>query len=372
MKGTKEFSTNKGITLIALVITIIVMLILVGVTISMAVNGGLFDYAGKASGQTKNALNVEGQLANGGIEVDGQWYNSIDEYLIASGNKETPEEIHSWTRSEDTFTCSTCNASYTMGQVVDYAENSETNSVTSTAATNGNSEQTISVVDTTWVVLGIENTDGDEAGVNETLLITTQAPVSGLVLYGAEAYNNGPDEIDRICRLLYSNSEFGEARGMTIEDVNAALNYTPQGGEYYDADYNIQTPGNFTTKLKDLSIFYSLTDDVTPGETLGEYELNGYSYSISGLNLKDGSDETVGTITQIEKDVIFGTNYRYWLASRGVSAEENMFAYFGVGSVKGSAASSYNGMTYLSNGQGEQYVNLGLRPVVLLTSKLPE
>ena len=93
MKGTKELRTNKGITLIALVITIIVMLILVGVTISMSVNGGLFDYAGKASGQTKNAIKAEGQLADGGIEVDGQWYNSIDEYLETKNGEEKVETI---------------------------------------------------------------------------------------------------------------------------------------------------------------------------------------------------------------------------------------------------------------------------------------
>ena len=87
MNVTKETNTNKGITLIALVITIIVMLILVAVTISMAVNGGLFDYAGKAVGETNNAMQAEQQLANGGIEVGGVWYNSIDEYLIASENK---------------------------------------------------------------------------------------------------------------------------------------------------------------------------------------------------------------------------------------------------------------------------------------------
>ena len=43
---------NKGITLIALIITIIVMLILVAVTINMAVDGGLFDYAGDAATKT--------------------------------------------------------------------------------------------------------------------------------------------------------------------------------------------------------------------------------------------------------------------------------------------------------------------------------
>ena len=83
MKRTKEFKTNKGITLIALVITIIVMLILVGVTISMAVNGGLFEYAGRAAGQTKNALSAEGQLADERINIAGEWYNNVDEYLTS-------------------------------------------------------------------------------------------------------------------------------------------------------------------------------------------------------------------------------------------------------------------------------------------------
>ena len=89
----KKEKTQRGITLIALVITIIVMLILVGVTISMAVNGGLFDYAGRAKGETKNALNAEQELANGGIEVDGQWYNSIDEYLETKNGGEKVETI---------------------------------------------------------------------------------------------------------------------------------------------------------------------------------------------------------------------------------------------------------------------------------------
>ena len=99
MKRTKDFNTNKGITLIALVITIIVMLILVGVTISMAVNGGLFDYAGRAVSETNEALKAEQALAEGGVKVGENWYNSIDEYLIASGNKTAPVEKISKTES---------------------------------------------------------------------------------------------------------------------------------------------------------------------------------------------------------------------------------------------------------------------------------
>ena len=62
---------QKGITLIALVITIIVMLILVAVTITMAINGGLFEKAGAAAGQTNNALTQEQGVANGTVSVNG-------------------------------------------------------------------------------------------------------------------------------------------------------------------------------------------------------------------------------------------------------------------------------------------------------------
>ena len=72
---------NKGITLIALVITIIVMLILVVVTIRISTKGGLFDYAGKAARETKDAIADEKDIADGKITIGGVKYNSIDEYL---------------------------------------------------------------------------------------------------------------------------------------------------------------------------------------------------------------------------------------------------------------------------------------------------
>ena len=86
--GAGPVSAQKGITLIALIITIIVMLILVAVTITMAINGGLFEKAGEAVGDTKNEINKEQTLANGQITVDGKVYNSIDDFL--AGNAQTP------------------------------------------------------------------------------------------------------------------------------------------------------------------------------------------------------------------------------------------------------------------------------------------
>ena len=60
---------QKGITLVALVITIIVMLILVGVTITIAVNNGLFDKARDAKNQTAAALEAENNLGSGSVTV---------------------------------------------------------------------------------------------------------------------------------------------------------------------------------------------------------------------------------------------------------------------------------------------------------------
>lgn len=84
-KNIKKFKNilknNSGITLIALVITIIVMLILVGVTINMAVNGGLFGYAGNAAHDTELAKQEEQKIAEGRLEVDGKYYKTLDDYL---------------------------------------------------------------------------------------------------------------------------------------------------------------------------------------------------------------------------------------------------------------------------------------------------
>lgn len=70
--------TEKGITLIALVITIIVMLILVAVTITMAVNGGLFGYAKNAAVGTNQAMQQEQTVGTGRVTVNGTNLNDAD------------------------------------------------------------------------------------------------------------------------------------------------------------------------------------------------------------------------------------------------------------------------------------------------------
>ena len=55
---------NKGITLIALVITIIILMILAGISISALTNQGLFKNAQEAQNATEKAETEQGQRLN--------------------------------------------------------------------------------------------------------------------------------------------------------------------------------------------------------------------------------------------------------------------------------------------------------------------
>ena len=100
----KEKTTgNKGITLIALIITIIVMLILVTVSITMAVKGGLFKYASDAGKGTKEKMAVEQEWANGDI---------IEYYL---SKKDSVEKLPEYGKASKVGGILTQNAKYESG-----------------------------------------------------------------------------------------------------------------------------------------------------------------------------------------------------------------------------------------------------------------
>ena len=78
---------QKGITLIALIITIIVMMILVAVSVNIALGNGLFKAAQDAAKETKDQLKAENALSKGGVIVDEQSYDSLQEYVDSIGQK---------------------------------------------------------------------------------------------------------------------------------------------------------------------------------------------------------------------------------------------------------------------------------------------
>ena len=71
------FKSEKGITLVALVITIVILIILATVSISFAVNGGLFDKAERGADMYKDSAEDEAQTLN---VVDKSFSNLMFKY----------------------------------------------------------------------------------------------------------------------------------------------------------------------------------------------------------------------------------------------------------------------------------------------------
>ena len=370
---------NKGITLIALIITIVVMLILVAVSVHVLIKSNLIGTAERTVDKYKTASEEEAK--GGAIEINGKKYDSIEDYIK---EKEGISNIHNWqyvnenTREEIRCTCEQCKAfedgdstgrTLKIGQQIGKTEYKTASTSISKEKSGYSSDQKINLnnEETKWVVFGYEDKDKD--GLNEVLLLTTEHPTKTMIaLYGAEGYNNCIEEINRMCRELYGTN----ARGMTIEDVNNCLGYTP---------------GNLTTKLKDLGdtwtaiknynlnsksgVFY---DPSNPegikdnGATLGEYELNGYKY---------GTGDISSNISNTAKAMIFGNkynNYCFWLASRGVDVQGNSVGFGARRVNEGSAGPIMRGL--LSEGNSSLGLTglgarVSIRAILSLTSEIP-
>lgn len=381
---------NKGITLIALIITIIILLILVGVSVNLLIKGNLFDSAEKAVNGTN--AKVEEQQTR------------VDEMMGVL--EETNDKIskHNWeytdnTRAKIRCTCLKCQEfsdgastgrTLSIGQEINYKMTgtavtsiSGEKSGVATGITKGDLKsadygtdgiQTMSVnKETKWVIFGYEDQDGD--GLNETLLITTEQPTSDTVcFYGAEEYNNGVEEVNRMCKELYGSN----ARGITMEEIDRALGFTPIGGMYWDDNKNLLTTGNFTTKLKNVNTWdivkangTNTPNGINTEEALGNYELSGYFYNVdSKLSVSEETYTISANIADTVKATVFGTNcdYYYWLASRGVFMNSKS-VLFGTGFVSHGQANSFH---FMFDSDGHLYYNiLHLRPIVPITSEIP-
>lgn len=339
---------NQGITLIALIVTIIVMLILVAVGVNVMIKSNLIGAAEKAANGYKTAYEDE-------INLIEEGENLIDDYIGGV------EKKHNWQRSGDTITCEHCSLTYTIGDIVKdvYNYTPGTGTTTITSEKSGYAQnQTINLSDdptqiVVWVVLGIE--DRDKNGTKETLLLTRSSPTYDKITFvGATGYNNCVSEIDRMCKELFG----AETEGITIEDINNCLQYTPLGGIYHDGTQDLSIE-NFTTKLNKLKTWPTIKgagtktpDGVNTEEALGNYPLTAYWYEKNSLSASTNS-----------KNLIFGTDespYMYWLASRGVYA--STMAVFGAGSVMGGKAGTST-MLYNNSG-GSTNMTMSLRPVL--------
>ena len=207
---------NHGITLVALVITIIVMMILAGISLSFVLgDNGILKKAQESADAYKNASQSEQQTLQ-----------NIEDYLYGEkGGNNT---------GDNTTGGGNIPAGLKVGSTVSYAPtgtyNWQAQYYASTDKITENGEADVEATDrildsstdgykiNTWRVLEIDKT-------NQKVTLVPNEPTSNSVpLQGAQGYNNGVKLLNDACSNLYSMPSKGIiARSMNLEDVENKL-----------------------------------------------------------------------------------------------------------------------------------------------------
>ena len=418
-------ANEKAITLIALVVTIVILLILAGVTITMTLGqNGLFTRA------------REGAAAYNESEVRDDLSMLITQYTWDKASEKTDKSLGDYLKDNgatsvkanaDGTTLEVTYKGYTfkvnkdsgeitevsksdsstiptiipkVGEIVSYTPDSpSTGYDLSTAKSGWSSAQTIDETydPTTWKIMEV-----DENG-NITKLLGIGAKT--VTFYGSTGYNNGVYLLNDICKSRYGNASLGAtARSLTIEDIESKMNATGIAARnaYKAGTTQYGTTKTFTgSNAKYPAIYaqekYSGVDvsDVTAGSQVIAGEVNATAQAKMNPNGKSGSDNIYTTLPETSEttgpsktnltctqtyyrfdstpssyfddsnfyNMIFGTGTVFWLASRCVNC--GSCAYFGLRYVASSGLNG-NGL-FLSYGSSLN-CNYRLAPVVSLSS----
>ena len=372
-------SDHNGITLVALIITIIVMLILVGVSISIAINGGLFDITKRAVKETENAKNIEQQLANGRIKVGDTWYDSIEDYVNdkPSGNQGEGGEITApkpqigdYVKYEPDIVSASYSLEGDSGLEGKYSGHGDydTSKLPFTLITPKD-QKNISQEKLDWQILKIH----DDGSID---LIGT--PTDGKVNFGgAVGYNNGVYLLNDICKDLYSKKSAGiEARSVRLEDFedeNNEGNWKSVRDAYTESDVQYGKTKTYTDNK--FTYYPNLYARESGSGISGGISGSDKGYNSPTEDMYSQADTSGLTATQTYYSILISEeNYgksskvlsqsnSYWVASRTVACDTG-FARFGLRTAGSELV--YNNI-FVSNG-GIGNGSFSIRPIVSLKS----
>lgn len=391
---------KRGITLIALVVTIVVLLILAGITISLVFSeNGVVTKAKEAKEETRGAAVEEArdmwELDKSLTEYVGGSSQSLDELLdslesqkqITAEEKAQIKETGSVTIGSRTITFNTARTlvelydagELKIGDYVNY-QNPTSGSYTSLGSKTGmedlitdggDSDQIFNVANNqlTWRVLGKDEATGGIkliAGSPMKRESNSSYPeVPYYFLNGAKGYINAETELNNIC-ALYKNDLAQTARSVTIEDVNQVVGVTvdetgkPSLDEsgYYGQTYS------YTNQ-------YASPEDYLAGTRSNFSKTSDfYGYMANNPALTTATDQRLYNL--LFDNVEYGSGKAYWLASRYVSADSS-YAGFGVRYVYSDGGGPIVlGHDLFGSDGGRNNNYFAVRPVVILKSNVTE
>ena len=243
--NSKYFTTNRGITIIVLIITIIVMLILLGIGTKVAIDGKLFDTARTAVDTTNNKVALQESRVN---ELADELDNVIqsqckhewgeEKIVKAATCSENGEKVRSCVKcgkieailiaklphNFENGTCSNCKHNLVIGANISGYDPSIgedgkmiATSYTSPAEKTGHTKDQIFTVTSIkeWRVL---------AEIDGQILITTDKYIAAdnetrYALKGKKGYVNGIDELNNVCSI-YGQGKYADKSKYTLDIGN--------------------------------------------------------------------------------------------------------------------------------------------------------
>ena len=406
----QKLKNNKGITIVTLVITIVIMLILAGVTVKITTGKGTINEAEN----TKSEYNLEEEKAkikSGYLSYISAKMTDDDAQLSVKDAKTTGNATSGWTvtftktnneyrltkdekvilvkqngiyaiwldNGDDTFTKGEITVK--VGDKVTYNVGEEKSTTVDKSKSGYDSNQTFKTEKSGWRVLGI-NANG------EIELISDNPTSNRLCLKGELGYLNAEEILNNMCNELYGQGEYATgARSLNVEDINKLGNYDPTTSDGYGdiLTYRFPTTGDYIQYKRTKADGTLITDwtNITtyqtyraPGETETE-KISADNRNDTGRSLENTyyeykvADKVKQTTSDGKKmsDIISnGTGssaVNQWLASRSVGYDFTC-AYFTVRYVS-NRVDEYN--LYRSHGY---YIsnNYRVRPVVTLKSDI--
>ena len=417
-----KFESNRGITLIALVITIIVLLILAGISISMlSGDNGILNRAVQAKDATRGGEVQEtvtlAAANNAGVEHIGGTKQTKTDVITQLHNdgKLTDSEVATL-EENDTIVIGgiTIDFSVLGGSNWEYDHTTQTVKKGSLELkigdyVNDKGTQNVSGFDGKWRVLGVE--DGQLLLVTDTYYApfaedTTNGiarsssgsvgpDLYGLQLSGKDGYDNGVDRLNKIGEQ-YNNSKLEKGRSINPNDINKITGYNPNNtgvndpeqtgtGTPYGNGTLCQYKNKVTYTLEGGKVWYQGTNAATTKtqsayttfKLLGETNnissptpLESTAYFYYPTTLTETSDDTksVGLAKgSVAYNMLFTPQYApYWLASPCVFANTG-HASWCLFIVPSGCVSNYD----VWNSINGSYSNpCGVRPAVSLKSNI--
>ena len=312
---------NKGVTLVSLVVTVVILMLLAGVIITLnSKNSGVLDIANQKKEETE-LMSVKEEIKSFLTENSPSNYEELVDALKNYGtieNEDDPENATITTNKgnykilvKEIWNVRTLDTGLKVGDLVNYNPEGATYKISGEYSGTGTDETVTLPANSqiVWKIISISKETG------KVSLIPINLNNMSVTLKGADGYNNAVKILNDLCNTLFSDSlKKVDARNINIEDIEKIIsNEEELKGSTYSTEKVYQSakyPNIATEKISNSKQeqYFKGKSDATELKTVNTYY----------------SGKVIFNSSEYENLFVNGT---YWVSSRAINNSDNAEFY---------------------------------------------